>query len=578
MTVRRAVFPLVLLLNGLLSAIRADVVHLDLPPAEGVTSAAFDCLSDVPAKSAKGLLILVPGANGNGAAMLAEPAWADFARANGLMLGALSFTSDSELLTAGDGYYDTAKASGRIAVEAIRKAGADGLPVYLYGFSGGAHFTASFVENFPERIAGWCAASFGERQQNPVNAALSAGRAPPGILACGSDDPRIGKMIAHFHRGRELGRRWTWIEVPGLAHARHPALEDFVRAWFAARVKAPKAPGIWVDISSAEDASHSADTAKTLLAWLPDADLRPRWAALTRKLTQGVIEHCVKLKAKDYPQLTLFLRLPANGERPRGVLCLCTLADNAGEVREQIRNGKDGWFRFADDRQLAILGWGSHNLWDPTLNWDELPRDRAQAINATFDAVATGWSNGVRWFAQRYGIPENGFLMTGSCGAGQFVQRLALHKPDRFLAVHANIPGSFDIPTRDAKTVLWCLTTGERLAGGYERSLKFFATVRKLRYPIVYKAYPGVSHHESSAKTIGLAQACFDFALRECERATRLNGGRPTKPDWEDLFASAADIADIRNQLVFPVDDYSCIPLEFRMLLPGDLKDVWLEE
>ena len=50
------------------------------------------------------------------------------------------------------------------------------------------------------------------------------------------------------------------------------------------------------------------------------------------------------------------------------------------------------------------------------------------------------------------------------------------------------------------------------------------------------------------------------------------------QPDWEDIFASAAMVADVKNQMVFPVEDFSCIPLEYRMLLPEDLQARWLDE
>lgn len=564
---------------GLFHQAGGEVIHLDLPVAEGITSAAFDYLSDVPVKSAKGLLVLVPGFNGNGATMLAEREWAEFAKANGLALGAFSPVSDTELLSEGGGYYDTAKGSGRILSDAVRGIGAAGLPLYLYGFSGGAHFIASFVENFPSHIAGWCAASFGEkRHRGYVNSKLSTSQAPPGIVACGTDDPRLGKALGHFHSGRELNRRWTWLEVPGLAHVRHPELETFVRRWFCTVMSKPKAPGIWVDIGSSEEVTNPSSTSKDLIAWLPESSLRAEWAALSRRHTQEVIEYKAKLKDKSNPVLTMFLRLPDGGERPAGVMCLCFLANNAGEVREMIRNGRNQWFQFANEHRLAVVGWGSRHLWDQTLNWDEIPHDRGKAIDASFDIMAAGWDTGIRWFAQHYGIPESGFLMTGSCGAGQFVQRLALRKPERFLAVHTNIPGSFDRPVRSGKTPLWCITTGERLAGGYERSLKFFSAVRALRFPIVYKAYPGVSHQEGTASSVALARACFEFALHECELATRRNGGRFARPDWEDIFASAAEIADIRNQMVFPIDDYASIPIEYRMLLPGDLGRVWSRE
>ena len=297
-----------------------------------------------------------------------------------------------------------------------------------------------------------------------------------------------------------------------------------------------------------------------------------------RELPGGVIERCEKLNARNYPQITLFLRRPPGVDKPRGVLCLCLLGNNPEEIGEKISKGRGGWYAYAEERGLAILGWGSRSLWDPNLNWSELPKDRAHAIDESFDAAANGWDHAVRWFAQHYGIPESGFLMYGSCGAGQFVQRLALRKPERFLAVHMNLPGSYDRPYKDGNRVLWCLTTGERLDGGYARSLEFFAAVRALRYPIVYKAYPGVSHGDGASRQMSLGRAVFDYALAQYERATRLNKGTPTQPDWADIFASAATVADIRNQCVFPVEDYACVALGFRMLLPEELTDAWLEE
>lgn len=291
-----------------------------------------------------------------------------------------------------------------------------------------------------------------------------------------------------------------------------------------------------------------------------------------------VIEHVEKLKAKNYPQLTMFLRLPRGGAPVKGVLCLCLLADSPAEVKEKVSAGKGELYDYAEQRQLAIVAWGSRSIWDPNKNWNELPREKARQIDVTFDQVSLGWDFGIAWFAKHHGIPESGFLMAGSCGAGQFVQRLALRKPERFLAVHTNIPGSFDEPTKAGRKVLWCLTTGERLDGGYERSLAFFRAVRDMRYPIVYKAYAGVSHLEGSAKSGLLGRACFDYALAEYARATRRNGGKPVQPDWEDIFASAAMVADVKNQMVFPVEDFSCIPLEYRMLLPEDLQTRWLDE
>ena len=136
--------------------------------------------------------------------------------------------------------------------------------------------------------------------------------------------------------------------------------------------------------------------------------------------------------------------------------------------------------------------------------------------------------------------------MTGSSGAAQYAQRLALRRPERFLAVHIHVASSFDIPVKGGASLLWCVTTGENEMG-YERSRRFFKAARALFYPIVYKAYPGLGH-AGSAKVTALGFACFDYALAEYARATRLNGGKLARPDWADIFSSSSSVADIFNQ------------------------------
>ena len=66
-------FAAVLAAAALLTAFRlesapADAwVHVDLTPAPGITTAAFDYRKDVPVSEASGIVVLLPGSNGNGA-------------------------------------------------------------------------------------------------------------------------------------------------------------------------------------------------------------------------------------------------------------------------------------------------------------------------------------------------------------------------------------------------------------------------------------------------------------------------------------------------------------------------------
>ena len=294
----------------------------------------------------------------------------------------------------------------------------------------------------------------------------------------------------------------------------------------------------------------------------------------------GVISHAVKTKLKNYEQLTLFLMLPPNG-RAEGVICLSLLAKDPEEVRAQLlgksdRHSPDRALDFARRHNLAIVAWGARRLWDPSRNWDELPRAEAKKIDADFDLVANAWDAGINFFVKKYGLPASGYLMKGSSGAAQYAQRLALRRPERFLAVHVHIASSFDVPVKGGASLLWCVTTGENELG-YARSRRFFKAARDLFYPIIYKAYPGLGH-EGNAKVTALGFACFEYVLAEQARAMRLNGGKPAKPDWADIFSSAPSVADIFNQAVYSKFDYLCVPLEFRMLLPAAVSEAWIAE
>ena len=293
-----------------------------------------------------------------------------------------------------------------------------------------------------------------------------------------------------------------------------------------------------------------------------------------------LIEYSVKTKLKRYEQLTLFLRLPEDG-KINGVMCLSLLAKTPDEVRVQLlgtskRRSQHRALAFAAEHKLAVVAWGAHRLWDPSHNWDELPRSEARKIDADFDLVANAWDSGIKYFVKKYGLPASGYLMMGSSGAAQYAQRLALRRPERFLAVHIHIASSFDIPVKKGASLLWCVTTGENEMG-YLRSRRFFRAARDLHYPIIYKAYPGLGH-AGNAHVTALGFACFEYALSEYARATKLNGGKPTLPDWADIFSSAPSVADVFNQSVCSKFDYHCVPAEFRMLLPEPLRAKWSAE
>lgn len=293
------------------------------------------------------------------------------------------------------------------------------------------------------------------------------------------------------------------------------------------------------------------------------------------------IEKVVKTKVRGYERLTMFLR-PAKEGAGNGVLCLCLLGDSPLDIRRRLETTeKDGRQRlmlgYADDRNLAVVAWGSHTLWDPHHNWDELPREKAKKIASDFDLVASAWCRGMDEFADEFGIARDGYLILGTSGPAQYVQRLVLRRPERFLAAHIHVASSYDVPVKEGASVLWCVTSGEN-DPGYERSKRFFVAARDRGYPIIYKAYPGLGH-EGSASVTSLGMICFEFAIWERNQMRRASGGKKSVPDWPRIFSESPRVADIYNQEIRLKSESADIPSSLRMPIPsGDICDIWLKE
>jgi pimeloyl-ACP methyl ester carboxylesterase len=221
------------------------------------------------------ILVLCPGFNGNGKAWIENPVWQKFASDNNLDLAGLSFASDGELLKRGRGYYYPSQGSGQVLLDGISNAVGGDLPLVLYGFSGGAHFSSGFADWKPERVTAWCAYS-AEWWTPPSSNTAS----PPGLIICGDEDDRYGASLLYFKQGRAEGKPWLWISVHKNGHSIAPKVEDFVRHYFASvlQTNEEKGPGQWVDIDLKGHATEETLLHQpSLTAWLPDSKLLPDW-------------------------------------------------------------------------------------------------------------------------------------------------------------------------------------------------------------------------------------------------------------------------------------------------------------
>ncbi len=253
--------------------------RLSLNPATGMTRADLYHVETV--RDPKAVLVLAPGCNGDGVELVSDSVWQAFAKKQHLGLVGLSFASEPKDLQNGTGYYYAAKGSGSILRDGITRLFGRDLPILLYGFSGGAQFTSRFVEWNPECVVAWCAYSAGW-WDNPQASNVM----PPGIVACGEGDQRLGASLVYFKQGRAVGKPWLWIGIPKTGHSPDASVESFMREYFVAILDSQGADsstraGLWVDIDRRSAAqAYIVRQYPSVTGWLPDAGLLDTWRSL----------------------------------------------------------------------------------------------------------------------------------------------------------------------------------------------------------------------------------------------------------------------------------------------------------
>ena len=265
---KHAVLMLFVGMAGLIGAEKIETLRL--APCENMTRAELHYVKTVP--SPKAVLVLCPGCNGSGEDLIRSPKWMEFAKQHQLGLVGLSFASPTSSLEDDSGYYYASRGSGEKLLEGIHKIYGRDLPLLLYGFSGGAHFTSRFEQWKPERVKTWCAYSAGWWDE-PKKETSS-----PGLVACGDEDPRYGASLIYFKQGRAAGKRWLWVSLAKTGHADNPALNDFVRNYFSQKLSTSKATPSWVDIDRNEKVSDADQAAQpSLTGWMPSEELFEQW-------------------------------------------------------------------------------------------------------------------------------------------------------------------------------------------------------------------------------------------------------------------------------------------------------------
>jgi hypothetical protein len=316
--------------------------------------------------------------------------------------------------------------------------------------------------------------------------------------------------------------------------------------------------------------------AKTLLS--PDVSIQDP------DPVKPVIEQVVQTDNLRYPSFTLLMHLPHGVNDPKrvtGVLAMCLLADTVGQMRDtlqaiQPQGDPNPYFAYAEAHNMAIIAWGARWVWDSYANFDQLDKNQRIEWNDDFQKMVLAWNHGINLLVNKYQIPDHDYLMYGLSAGGEWVHRLALHDPGRFLAVQMHISTSYDAPTPEGSHVMWLLTTGE-LDGGCDNARRFYSAARDLGYPIIFKAIEGLGHGGSSVAD-QLGTHFFDYALAIKHKRDAANANDLTRSQPLDVsgFYSSPFYGDLMNQEMFAAHDKEMIPRGFLVPLPNkDIADAW---
>jgi hypothetical protein len=221
------------------------ITTVRLPLIPGMTRAELK--HDTLPPQCAGILLLCPGFNQDGEYLIREQGWRDLAKKHQLLLVALSFASKEGDLSSSvqRGYYYVEKGSGKVLLDGLKKIAGKELPISMFGFSGGAHFTHRFVYKNPTKVKVWCAYSFGWFAEAPK--AVSA--KPPGIFVCGLKDERLASTRNAFLSARRAQWRAAWLGVPNSGHSVVPGAATQVRQFFEDVLSMKSTDsGHWVDI------------------------------------------------------------------------------------------------------------------------------------------------------------------------------------------------------------------------------------------------------------------------------------------------------------------------------------------
>jgi dienelactone hydrolase len=203
----------------------ATMLDYTAPSGANYDKAEFRFWAPAATGTLRGVVVLVPGSNGDGRAMAEEPFWREFATMQRLAIVACRFTDKPHDQGFIEEYVNVSQGSGQALLDALgvfaKQSGHGelaGAPMVLWGMSAGGQFNYEFAAWKPERVVAFVVNKGGIYYSALVP---RAARSVPALLFVGDKDLafRTNTIVGLFAVNRRAGALWALVNEPDTAHA-----------------------------------------------------------------------------------------------------------------------------------------------------------------------------------------------------------------------------------------------------------------------------------------------------------------------------------------------------------------------
>ncbi|WP_420386572.1 hypothetical protein [Roseivirga sp.] len=215
---------IIVIISGFSQAKAQTVLEDSVMNGNNFQKAAFRLWIGSETESVTGVIVLVPGSNGNGRTMVEKPEWQALANKYNMALLAAHITDQRSENMAIERYVNVSQESGQAMLDILdRLADKSGhpeikkAPLAFWGMSAGGQFNYEFACWKPERVI-----SFIVNKGGVYYTALAskATRQVPGVFLTGEiDNPYRNEIVEGIYAvNRRFGAKWMFAEEPGQGH------------------------------------------------------------------------------------------------------------------------------------------------------------------------------------------------------------------------------------------------------------------------------------------------------------------------------------------------------------------------